>query len=92
MSKEVFNNKRILVVCKETYSYPLYFLVKKWMKNNQVAAFFFNPCETKYAKCTLNEITYYAYKGIEGVRIYTSDEIADEFTSQLDSNDIIDQD
>lgn len=92
MSKETFNRKRILVVCKETYSYPLYFLVKKWLKDNQVAAFFFNPCETKYAKCTLNEITYFAYKELEGIRLFTSDNIADEFTALLDSKEICDPD
>ena len=40
-----FVDKKILVLCKETYSYPLYFLAQKWMKNNRVSAFFFNPCE-----------------------------------------------
>lgn len=86
----LFNNKRILLVCKETFSYPLYFLAKEWKENNKVAAFFFNPCETKYSKCTLNEITYYAFKELSGVKIYTSDVIADEFTSILESNDICD--
>ena len=80
-----------MVVCKETYSYPLHFLVKKWLANNEVAAFFFNPCETKYSKCTLNEITYYAYKDIPGLKLYTSDVIADEFTSMLQSNEICDE-
>ena len=86
-----FKDKRIMVVCKETYSYPLHFLVKKWLANNEVAAFFFNPCETKYSKCTLNEITYYAYKDIPGLKLYTSDVIADEFTSMLQSNEICDE-
>ena len=89
---ELFKNKKILVVCKETLSYPLYFLVKEWKKNNEVAAFFFNPCETKYAKCTLNEITYYAYKELEGIKLYTSDKIADEFTSILYTESIMDAD
>ncbi len=92
MNTEIFNNKRILFVCKETYSYPLLFLAKKWLKNNQVAAFFFNPCETKYAKCTLNEITYYAYKELVGIRLFTSDDIADEFTSILHREKVCDPD
>lgn len=86
-----FKGKRIMVVCKESYSYPLHFLVKKWLADNEVAAFFFNPCETKYSKCTLNEITYYAYKEIPGLKIYTSDAIADEFTSMLHNKDICDE-
>jgi len=71
-------NKKILVVCKETYSYPLYFLTKKWLKSgNEVAGFFFNPCETKYEKCLLNDITYYAFKKLENIKLFTSDRIAD---------------
>jgi len=91
MSAELFTGKRILLVCKETYSYPLYFLAKKWLKNNQVAAFFFNPCETKYAKCILNEITYFAYKELDGMRLYTSNSIADEFTEMLYGERVCDE-
>lgn len=86
-----FNGRRILVVCKETYSYPLYFLAKKWINDNTVAAFFFNPCETKYDKCSLNEITYYAYKDIPELKLYTSSKIADAFTMILNSCKICDQ-
>lgn len=86
----VFKGKRILVLCKEYYSYPFYFLVQKWKQENEVAAFFFNPPETKYAKCSLNDMTYYAFKELEGVKLYTSDHIADEFTSTLEKEEIID--
>jgi len=84
-------NKKILVVCKETYSYPLYFLTKKWLKSgNEVAGFFFNPCETKYEKCLLNDITYYAFKKLENIKLFTSDRIADEFTKMLSNKEICD--
>lgn len=84
-------NKKILVVCKETYSYPLYFLTKKWLKSgSEVAAFFFNPCETKYEKCLLNDITYYAFKKLENIKLFTSDRIADEFTNLLEYKEICD--
>ena len=85
-----FQEKRILVLCKEYFSYPFYFLVQKWKLENEVAAFFFNPPETKYAKCSLNDMTYYAFKQLEGVKLYTSDQIADEFTSLLANDKIID--
>lgn len=91
MSADFFKDKRILLVCKETYSYPLNFLARKWLKNNEVAAFFFNPCETKYAKCILNEITYFSFKEIEGMKLYNSDKIADEFTEMLYSENICDE-
>lgn len=73
-----FKNKRILVVCKETYSYPLYYLSKIWMNNNQVAAFFFNPSESQYKKCFLNDTTYYKFKEL-GIPVFTSNEIAEKF-------------
>ena len=85
----MFVKKKILLVCKETYSYPLYFLAKKWAKENDVAAFFFNPCETMYNKCYLNDSTYYVYKELDGVKLYTSDAITKEFTKLLNS-EIID--
>lgn len=85
----MFSGKKILLVCKETYSYPLYFLAQKWTKNNQVAAFFFNPCESMYNKCYLNDSTYYAFKDLKSIKIYNSDEIAKKFTDILTS-EIID--
>ena len=81
----MFVGKKILLVCKETYSYPLYFLAKKWSKENEIAAFFFNPCESMYNKCYLNDSTYFAYKELENIRIYNSDEIAKKFTTLLKS-------
>lgn len=90
MSNILFNNKRILVVCKETFSYPLFFLVQKWIKNNVVGAFFFNPPETHYSRCALNDITYFAFKSIDGIILYDSNQAADEFTKILESNEIVD--
>lgn len=74
-----FKNRRILVVCKETYSYPLYFLVKKWIKDNIVGAFFFNPVETLLDKCLLNDTTYYKFLELEGLQMFTSNDISTNF-------------
>lgn len=74
-----FKNKRILILCKETYSYPLFFLAKRWKINNNVAVFFFNPSETMYEKCLLNTNTYYAFKKINGITLYSSNNITSEF-------------
>ena len=88
-----FKNKRILVLCKETYSYPFYFLAQKWMKGgNEVAAFFFNPCESMYAECTLNDTTYYAFLKLEGLKMFTSNKIAEEFVAQQHATEILDKD
>ena len=81
----MFSGKKILLVCKETYSYPLYFLAKKWSKQNEIAAFFFNPCESMYKSCILNNATYYAYKKLENVKVYDSNNIVNDFTKILNS-------
>lgn len=77
-------NKRILLICKETYSYPLYYLAKEWKKENTIGAFFFNPVETKYHKCDLNDTTYYRYQEDKDIRLFDSNEITDEFTKNMD--------
>lgn len=79
-----FKGKRILVVCKETFSYPLYYLSKRWMEKNDVAAFFINPSESQYNKCLLNDTTYYKFVEL-GIPVFTSNDIAVEFTKNLDN-------
>ena len=80
------HNKKILLVCKETFSYPLYYLAQEWVKNNNIAAFFFNPVETMYHACFLNDTTYYAFKELQEITIYNSDSPAKEFSSILGSD------
>ncbi len=75
-------NKKILVVGKETFAYPLYYLSLEWMKNNQVSAYFFNPSESQYNKCLLNDTTYYKFRE-SGIPVFTSNHIAEEFTENL---------
>ncbi len=77
------NGRRILLVCKETYSYPLYYIAQKWKKDHEVAAFFFVPSETMLNKCQLNDTTYYNFKSDTDIRMFTSDKIADLFTRHL---------
>lgn len=45
--------KKILIVCREVDSLPYYFLAKRWMKNNTVAAYFIKASETKFHKIFL---------------------------------------
>lgn len=73
-----FKNKKILLICKETYSYPLFFLGEKWKKENTVAAFFFNPVECMYNRSYLNESTYYNFLDNK-YTMFDSREIVEEF-------------
>ncbi len=80
-----FQNKKILILCKESYSYPLQFLASKWKETNDVAAYFFMPAECVYNKSYLNEITYYKFKELENIDVYDVINIANKFTENLDS-------
>ncbi|GAU77782.1 hypothetical protein [Fusibacter sp. 3D3] len=80
-----FKNKRILLLCKETYSYPLYFLAEKWKEDNTVAAFFFMPAECMYNKCYLNESTYYRFLDMKNIDLYDVKDIARTFSDNMNS-------
>lgn len=51
-----FQNKRIMFVCQEGYSYPFYFLSEKWKKNNKLAAFFIILQKVNIMNVTITEI------------------------------------
>lgn len=91
MSAELFSGKHLLLVCKETFSYPFYFLAQKWQKDNDVAAFFMNHVETKYAKSLLNDSTFYTFKALNGIKLYDTNEISDIFTENLHLNELLDE-
>lgn len=45
--------KRILITCREDDSRPFYFLIKDWMKYNEVAAYFIKASESGFKKTLL---------------------------------------
>ena len=49
--------KRILITCREDDSRPFYFLIKDWMKYNEVAAYFIKASESGFKKNPSNEST-----------------------------------
>lgn len=81
----MIKNKRILLICRESYSFPLFFIAKKMLeRNNQVAAFFVYPEESAYRKCYYNENTYFAFKEkLPQVRTFGLEDFCKEF------NDIV---
>lgn len=59
----MIKNKKVLIICRESYSFPLFFIAQKMLsQNNQVGAFFVYPEESAYNKCYYNENTYFAFK------------------------------
>ena len=82
-SKEKYPNlygKRILFVCRETYSKPLWFLARDLKATNEVAAFYIMSSECTYNKCYYNEHTIFEWREkLPDVKLYDVAGICDEF-------------
>lgn len=80
-----FNNKKILLICKESFSFPMYFLAQELQKNNDVGAFFVNPMESYLKKNPMNEYTYYKFKSLDGVKVFDLNDQVNIFSKYLNS-------
>ncbi|MCR5421614.1 MAG: hypothetical protein K6E98_11445 [Lachnospiraceae bacterium] len=77
-------NKKVLFICRETYSQPLWFIAQKLKEDNEVAAFFIMSTECSYNKCYYNENTYYRFKEeLKDVKLYDVRDICEEYTERL---------
>lgn len=84
MQVQEFENKRILFVCRETYSMPLWFLARQLKEKNEVAAFYIMSTECSYNKCYYNENTYYKFKEeLPDVKLYDVRDICEQYTKGL---------
>lgn len=85
MNETNFHNKKILLICRETYSKPLWFLAERLKKDNEVAAFYIMSSECTYNKCYYNEHTYYEFKENQtDVKLYDVRDICKQFTAGMD--------
>lgn len=80
-SESIINGQKILFVLKETYAYPVWYLLPYFEKKNEVAVFFLNHAESGYKKCIFNQNTYYKFLTIKNLKIYNLNKEADEFTA-----------
>ncbi|MBD1558472.1 hypothetical protein HC752_16170 [Vibrio sp. S9_S30] len=63
MNKDKISNKRVLLICRERSSYPLFFLAKQLKaQGNEVALFFVSSFEGFYNESRHNRTTYYYAK------------------------------
>ena len=84
MTVEKIRNKRILFVCRETYSMPLWFVARDFKKDNEVAAFYIMSTECCYNKCIYNRNSYYAFKEKQpDIKLYDVRDICDKFIEDL---------
>lgn len=81
------NNKRILLVGKETFMYPFYFLVDRWEKENTIASFWINQHESELDECHLNRTTYYAFKE-KGIIEYSLHEAVVHFSEKINNQSL----
>lgn len=79
----MLKNKKIILICKETFSVPFYFLAQELLIDNHVASFFFNPPETGFKKCLMNENTFYKHLDIKNLIVYDNNDIVHEFTQNM---------
>ncbi len=84
MKKFKWKNKKILMICRETYCKPLWFLAESLKEDNEVAAFFIMSSECSFNKCYYNEHTYYQFKKLPGISVFDVKDICDEFIERMD--------
>ena len=78
--------RRILFVCRETYSKPLWFLARDLKATNEVAAFYIMSSECTYNKCYYNEHTIYEWReNLPDVKLYDVADICEEFVKGIQS-------
>lgn len=58
----MLRGKNILVVCKEKYAYPMYFLIKELKQENHLGMYFLHTAECTYKECIYNTNTYYKFQ------------------------------
>lgn len=85
MKSSVFQNKKILFICRETYSKPLWFLARDLSKNNKVGAFYIMSSESRFAKCYYNEHTIWEFReNLPECKLYDVSDICDKFVEGME--------
>ena len=86
----MIKNKRVLLLCKESFSFPLAFISKDLLNlENNVGVFFINPEESYQNKSLYNENTFYHFKeNLKDVKLFGLQDLCREFNDNF-SNPII---
>jgi hypothetical protein len=87
---DMIKNKRVLLICKESFSFPLAFIAQDLLNlENNVGVFFINPEESYQNKSLFNENTFYHFKeNLKQVKLFGLQDLCREFNDSL-SNPII---
>jgi hypothetical protein len=89
----MIKNKKILLICKESFSFPLFFIAKKLLNNgNEVGAFFVQPGESYYNKSAYNQNTYYKFKEqLTDVQLFGLKDVCEKF-NEINNNPVFNKD
>ena len=72
----MIKDKKILLLCKETFSFPMFFLGKELEKNNSVHYFFVSPADVLQKNLTSKETFFFFKKKIDNKNIHHVKDIA----------------
>ncbi len=87
LKSSVFKNKRILFVCRETYSKPLWFLARDLSQDNDCAAFYIMSSESRFNKCYYNEHTIYEFRErLPQVKLYDVSDICEKYVEGFEKS------
>lgn len=77
----MIKEKKILLICRESSSIPLFFLAKKLLSDgNEIGAFFIHSEEGYYNKSMYNKNTYYNFKeNLDGIKLYGLKDLCEKF-------------
>ena len=86
----MIQNKKVLLICKESFSFPLGFIAKDLIKSgNSVGAFFINPIESYQNKSLFNENTFYHFKeNLKQVNLFGLQDLCLKFDESLSNRTI----
>lgn len=88
MKDSIFHNKKILMICRETYCKPLWFLAEKLKQDNDVAAFFIMSSECCFNETHYNVHTYYEFKKlVPDIKLYDVRDVCEQFIDGLSKSD-----
>lgn len=80
----MIQDKKVLLICKESFSFPQFFVAEKFLsQGNQVGAFFVHPLESYYNKSKYNENTFYKFKEqLNDVKLYGLKDLCEKFNDR----------
>jgi len=83
----MIQGERVLLICKEDYSYPMFFVAENLKKDNEIAVFFTYHIESMYRSSVYNKMSYYEFKKVHpDIKLYDVKDIGETFLADKANN------